>query len=333
MISKRLDLCNSIIRGDTSPRISALTTSSDGNIDYPFVEIHPLTMKATHLVIGCGDIGRRVARLERQAGGSIEALVRSTERCKLLLDEGIHPLVGDLDRPDSLSAILRPADIVYYFAPPPPSGLDDPRLRHWLEAMEAPPRRLIYISTSGVYGDCQGGWIDETAPLTPLSQRGQRRLAAESMLASWSQRNDAEIIILRVPGIYGPGRLPLERLRKGLPVIAPEEAPYTNRIHADDLAKACLAAARLGRPGSAYNISDGHPSTMTDYFWRVADLFDIPRPKAISLEQARSVLSQNMLSFLDESKRLDNQKMRRELLVTLAYPTLEEGLLACRYDH
>ena len=290
-------------------------------------------MKATHLIIGCGDIGRRVARLEQQEGGSIAALARSPERCDSLQKEGIHPLPGDLDRPDSLGAILRPADIVYYFAPPPPSGVDDPRISHWLSAIEVPPQRLIYISTSGVYGDCQGDWIDESAPLAPITSRGQRRLAAESTLASWSHQHDTEIIILRVPGIYGPGRLPLERLRKGLPVIVQEEAPYSNRIHADDLARACVAAARHGKAGSAYNISDGHPTTMTDYFWRVADLFDLPRPPAITLEEARNVLSQNMLSFLDESKRLNNQKMRQELNVTLAYPTLAEGLLACRDQH
>jgi nucleoside-diphosphate-sugar epimerase len=188
----------------------------------------------------------------------------------------------------------------------------------------------VYISTSAVYGDCGGDWIDEECPLNPKSDRGKRRMAAEQVLEDWSQRTGVPVIILRVPGIYGPGRLPVERVRQGVPVLIPEESPYSNRIHADDLAAACVAASRRGQSGRAYNISDGHPTTMTDYFWRIADLHGLPRPPAISLAEARSVLTPAMLSFLEESKRLINRRMLDELRVKLQYPDLAQGLKHCR---
>jgi nucleoside-diphosphate-sugar epimerase len=155
-------------------------------------------------------------------------------------------------------------------------------------------------------------------------------MAAEQVLEDWSQRTGVPVIILRVPGIYGPGRLPVERVRQGVPVLIPEESPYSNRIHADDLAAACVAASRRGQSGRAYNISDGHPTTMTDYFWRIADLHGLPRPPAISLAEACSVLTPAMLSFLEESKRLINRRMLDELRVKLQYPDLAQGLKHCR---
>ena len=199
-----------------------------------------------------------------------------------------------------------------------------------LNTLQDLPERVVYISTSGVYGDCGGAWIDEDWPLNPISERGKRRLAAELILRGWSDRTGIPVVILRVPGIYGPGRLPVERVRQGVPVLFEADSPYSNRIHADDLALACCAAARRGHAGQAYNISDGHPTTMTDYFWRIADRYGLKRPPAISLAEARQVLSPNMLSFLEESKRLDNRRMLDKLQVTLQYPDLASGLEACR---
>ena len=284
------------------------------------------------LILGCGDIGGRVARLEQAGGRTVLALARSLEAAGRLETLGIGVLAGDLDTPASLTTLPSQVSTLYYFAPPPATGDDDPRLRNALTALARPPARLVYISTSGVYGDCGGAWIDEDWPLTPKSARGQRRLAAERALRDWSRRTGAAIVILRVPGIYGPGRLPVERIRRQIPVIDPREAPYTNRIHADDLAAACLAADRRGQPGQAYNISDGHPTTMTDYFWRIADLHGLPRPPAIPLAEAREVLSPAMLSFMDESKRLINRRMLDELGVRLLYPDLAHGLPACLAD-
>lgn len=280
-------------------------------------------------IIGCGDIGRRVARIELAGGAPVLALARSASAADALAALGIGSVRGDLDRPDSLAELPAGIGTLYYFAPPPPMGTDDPRLRHCLAALSSPPERVVYISTSGVYGDCGGAWIDEDWPLNPRSERGQRRKAAEMTLSEWGERTGVAVVILRVPGIYGPGRLPVERVRQGVPVIKEAEAPFSNRVHADDLAAACHAAARRGRPGRAYHVSDGHPTTMTDYFWRIADLYQLPRPPAIGMAEARQVLNPSLLSFLEESKRLDNRRLRVELGLTLRYPDLASGLPAC----
>lgn len=280
-------------------------------------------------IVGCGDIGRRVARLESAVGRPVAALARSAASAAQLQGAGIAVVHGDLDQPASL-AHLPPCATLYYFAPPPGEGAGDPRLGAVLAAWpaEALPERVVYISTSGVYGDCQGAWVDETWPLNPQSARAQRRVAAEAALQDWAGRCGVACVILRVPGIYGPGRLPVERIRRAVPVVDPAEAPYSNRIHADDLAEACFAAARRGRAGAAYNVSDGQPTTMTDYFLSVADVLGLPRPPAISLAEARRVFTPAMLSFLEESKRLDNRRMREELGIVLRYPDLASGLKA-----
>ena len=289
-----------------------------------------LASPATVLVIGCGDIGRRVAALEQQAGNPVAALARSASSAANLISRNIEVLPGDLDQPASLNArSAAPPDVLYYLAPPPAAGDDDSRLRNWLRSPQPLPRRFVYISTSGVYGDCGGAWINEDWPLNPRSERGKRRLDAENQLRAWSRDHGVELIILRVPGIYGPGRLPVERVRQGVPVLIEADAPWSNRIHADDLADACFAAARRGRSVQAFNISDGHPTTMTDYFWRIADLYGLPRPPAITMEEARRVLSPSMLSFLEESKRLDTRRMREELGVAPRYPDLASGLPSC----
>lgn len=282
-------------------------------------------------IVGCGDIGRRVARLEMAAGHSVAALARSEEAARAAESLGIQAVRGDLDRPESLAGLPAAPETLHYFAPPPGAGTGDPRLGALLAALDpkALPRRLVYISTSGVYGDCRGEWVDEDRPCNPQSDRARRRLDAETKLREFGERSGMPCMILRAPGIYGPGRLPVERIRRGIPVVDERDSPYSNRIHADDLAAACCAAARLGRAGRAYNISDGHPTTMTDYFNRVADLCGLPRPPAISLAAARQVLSPSMLSFLEESKRLDNRRMREELRVELQYPDLATGLPAC----
>jgi nucleoside-diphosphate-sugar epimerase len=186
------------------------------------------------------------------------------------------------------------------------------------------PRKLIYISTSGVYGDCQGAWVAEDVAPKPGTDRARRRLAAEILIHDWEQAYGIPTAILRVGGIYGPGRLPAERLRLGAPVLRERECGYTNRIHADDLAAVCVAAAERGQ--GVYNVSDGHPSTMTDYFNRVADHYGLPRPPQINLAEAKTRLSAEMMSYLNESRRLDNSKMLRELHVRLRYPSLSEGL-------
>lgn len=254
-------------------------------------------------------------------GREVTAIVRSQQSVQALAAAGIDARALDLDL-DKFA--LAAPELLFYFAPPPAQGEGDARLRRFLAALTQAPQRLVYISTSGVYGDCGGRWIDEDEPLKPVSARGQRRLDAERVLAV----SGIAHVILRVPGIYGPERWPVERLKKGLPVVRAEESPYTNRIHADDLARAALHAAVYGRDGAAYNISDGQPTTMCDYFTRCAALLGLPPPPQVSMEEARRIFTPAMWSFMEESKRLRNDRMRDELRCVPRYPDLEAGLRA-----
>lgn len=286
------------------------------------------------LIIGCGDVGRRVAAGERAAGETVTALVRSAYSAARLDALGLHVTRGDLDNPQTLTGLPTRDARVYYFAPPPSSGTTDPRLRNFLATI-APsvlPARIVLISTSGVYGNCHGEWVAEERPPRPDTDRARRRLDAEQQLRAWGEAHAVPVVMLRVPGIYGPGRLPEKRLRGGESVLCEEESPWSNRVHIDDLTRACLAAGERGRPGAVYNISDGHPTTMTDYFNHVADALGMERPPQITLAQARTELSEGMRSYLAESKRLDNRRMREELGVEPRYPDLEQGLAACVAD-
>lgn len=285
-------------------------------------------------IVGCGDIGCRVGALEQTLGHDVVALARSESAQARLAERGFEIVRGDLDATIPWTPAPIAPSILYYFAPPPAAGPDDGRVARFLDSLNPAnfPKRCIYISTSGVYGDCGGDWVSEDRPTNPQSERACRRLAAESRFQDWCRPRGIELVILRVPGIYGPGRLPIERIRNRVPVVREEESPFSNRIHGDDLASICIAAARSERARGIYNVSDGHPTTMTDYFYRVADLLGLPRPPAISMDQARRVLSPGMLSFLDESKRLDNRRMLADLTVQLRFPDLSAGLPACFGD-
>jgi nucleoside-diphosphate-sugar epimerase len=273
------------------------------------------------VIVGCGDVGLRVATRLRTQGHHVTGIVRSDATAQHLREQQHEVLVHDLD---SDVALPIAASIIYYFAPPPLNGSTDPRLRRVLAKL-VHGVRIVYISTSGVYGDCAGRWIDEDEPLKPVSERARRRLDAEHALATWG----GDYVILRVPGIYGPGRLPRERLQKNLPVVRESESPFTNRIHADDLANVAIKAAERGEAGAAYNVSDGQPTTMCDYFTRCATLLQLPPPPQISLEEARRVFTPAMWSFMEESKRLLTTRLRAQLDFVPRYASLEQGLAAC----
>ncbi len=279
------------------------------------------------LIVGCGPVGRAVGGLLLERGFEVTGVVRTRETGEKVAEAGIEPLVHDLDETDRPLPEAFAARRLCYFAPPPRDGVADPRLRGMLERLPAVEnRRLVYLGTTGVYGDCHGEWVDETRPLDPLADRAKRRVDAEEALMAWREAGGGEAVRLRVAGIYGPGRLPEARLRKGAPMVREDQAPYTNRIHIDDLARICVAAMERGGDGEVYNVSDGHPGTMTDYFNRVADRLGLPRPPQVPLEAGSEVLGAGMLSYLQESRRLDNRKMLRELEIDLLYPTLAEGL-------
>lgn len=282
------------------------------------------------LIIGCGYIGERVARRLQEEGEPVTGVVRSQATAEHVGSLGIPVVRCDLDG-EHLPAGSTERQLVFYFAPPPSEGDEDTRMASFLDGLEdsGQPQRIVYISTTGVYGDCQGAWVDENHRVNPQVDRARRRWHAEQLLRSWAERFGGELVILRVAGIYGPGKLPLARLRKQTPMVAESDAPWTNRIHADDLVEVCLAAMRRAEDGEVFNVSDGEPGNMTDYFNRVADMMDLPRPPVISLAQAREELSPGLLSYLGESRRLDNTKLLRELGVTLRYPDLSSGLPAC----
>jgi len=283
------------------------------------------------LIVGCGYVGRRLAAAEQQDGHFVHAIVRTAASAQRLAGEGIDTRAIDFDQPVRLATGSTRAATVYYLVAPPAHGQADPRIGHFLAALEAAgkPSRIVLLSTSGVYGDCQGGWVNEERTPRPQVDRARRRFDAEQQLRAWCARHSVQGVILRVPGIYGPGRLPLARLRSGEPVLREAEAPWSNRVHVTDLVRALQAAAQRGRPGAVYNISDGQPTTMTDYFNRVADAVGLPRPPQIALDEADARLSAGMRSYLAESKRLDVRRMREELGIEPLYPDLTQGLAAC----
>ena len=283
------------------------------------------------VIAGYGDIGRRVAALALARGQRVAALTRSPEATAFAERQGVEIIPGDLDRSDGPVVGLPTAGATVLYAAPPPGGGDsDPRVRVFCGSIEpgAEPRRVIYLSTSGVYGDCAGALVDETTPARGTTARARRRLDAESVLKNWGDHRGVAITILRVSAIYGPGRFPFDRLLGHHPVLAEAESPLSNRIHADDLARICLAAANWTASGDLINVSDGEALTMTAYFDAVAAAFGLPRPPRVSRRAAAAVMSPLMLSYFSESRRLENRRLRQRLGTPLLYPDLAHGLAA-----
>ena len=284
------------------------------------------------LIIGYGDIGMRVATSWPEPALPTYALKRSVDLQTSQLANNITLLHADLDQPASLENLPLNNALIFYFAPPPTTGITDSRMQNFLASIEpdALPSRLVYISTSGVYGDQKGQLVSESTPANPQVDRARRRYDAETQLRQWSDLTHVPVIILRVGGIYGPGRLPLKRIKDHIPLVYEELAPQTNRIHADDLAQVCIAAALIGQPDQVYNVSDGTNSNMTEYFNTIADYFNLPRPPLVDWEEAEQTISKGMLSYLRESRRLDNSRMLNELKVQLKYKNLKAGLESCK---
>ena len=282
------------------------------------------------LIVGCGDIARR-ALPELKRRYAVSALVHAIDPA--LAAGGVELIEGNLDDAVSLEPLAGRAHRIAHLAPPPESGGIDTRTRYLLAALSSRkksgamlPQRFMYISTSGVYGDCGGEFVDESRAPRPQTGRARRRLDAEQTISEWGERNKVETIILRVPGIYAADRLPLERIAKGTPVLRAEDDVYTNHIHADDLAAILVAALESPAARGVYNACDDGAMKMGDWFDLVADRAGLARPPRVSRTEAARVLPAALLSFMGESRRLVNRRMKAELGVTLRYPTAADGV-------
>ena len=290
----------------------------------------PRARRASLLIVGCGDVGVRVLRL--LAGRwRVLALTSSPTRMPLLRALRAVPLWGNLDEPSTLGRLAGLADAVLHLAPPPGHGAHDARTRALLQALArgGRVRKLVYASTSGVYGDCQGARFDETRAVKPATDRARRRVDAEEQVRRFGRRHGVNVSILRIPGIYAvdrEGGHPRDRLLRGTPVLRDADDVYTNHIHADDLARACVAALMRGAPQRLYHASDDSELKMGDYFDLAADLAGLPRPPRIARAQAAQQLGPMLMSFMSESRRLDNRRLKQELGLRLRYPTVADEL-------
>ena len=283
------------------------------------------------LIVGCGDVGLRFVKVQRHA--RVLALTSDAQRVPALRAAGATPVVGNLDQPHTLQRLAGVAQRVLHLAPPPLQGQSDPRSLALARALlqRSAPHSLVYASTSGVYGDCGGEWVAEHRRLNPATDRAQRRVDAEQCLRLLAkQRHHAlRVSVLRVPGIYAPDReggTPRERLLRGTPALQASDDVFTNHIHANDLARACQLALWRGQAQRSYNISDDSQLKMGDYFDAAAQLYGLPKPPRISRAQAQRELSPMLLSFMSESRRLHNTRMKRGLRLRLMHPDVLRGL-------
>ena len=278
------------------------------------------------LIIGCGDVGLRLLPLVRERF-RVFAVTSNPQRCAQLRTAGAIPLIADLDQPASLRRLRGLAQHVVHLAPPQAAGLLDCRTRN-LSAILPDGARMVYVSTTGVYGDCGGALIDETRAVKPHNARARRRVDAEQVLRGWAVRAGATLAILRVPGIYARDRLPLARLEQGTPALVAQDDVFTNHIHADDLARIVALALYRGLPGRIYNAVDDTQLKMADYFDTVADAFAMPRPPRVARSQLAASVTPMLLSFMSESRRMSNSRIKYELGIRLRYPQLGPAVAA-----
>lgn len=276
------------------------------------------------LIVGCGDVGMRLLPLLRERF-RVFAVTSQPERCAILRAAGAVPIVADLDQPYSLHQLANLAHTIVHLVPPQSKGARDQRSRN-LAAILPERSTLVYISTSGVYGDCGGAQFDETRSVNPQNPRAVRRVDAEQVLRAWARRSGSRLSILRVPGIYAAERLPLERLRKGMPALTQQDDVHTNHIHADDLARIIVAALSKVQPGRIYHAVDDSEMQMGAYFDAVADAFALPRPPRLPRLELQGQVSPMLLSFMGESRRLCNRRLKEELGFRLRYPTVQAAL-------
>jgi nucleoside-diphosphate-sugar epimerase len=281
------------------------------------------------LIVGCGYVGKRLAR--RLAGiYDVTALVRSADSAAGLNKAGIRAVALDLDRVRLGSVIPEKLEqgAIFYLAPPSQGGESDLRLDRFFQLATVPPRVFVYMSTTGVYGDAQGALVDESRPVDPLTERARRRVSAEEMTRVWCTERRVRRVVLRVPGIYGPGRLPVEHLRQRVPMLQIEDAGISNRVHVTDLVEACATAALNPEARGVYNITDGTSCSSTEFMDCLAEVIGLPPAPRVSMDEAQLTFSPERLSFLNESRRVSNERMLKHLGVRLKYADMREGIKA-----
>ncbi len=285
-----------------------------------------------YTLIGCGDIGFRIAKELLKQNFRVQATIHFKEGAVVPQSAGIETIIANFDYQEDVPDVSLHGQKVFYTMPPQGGGSSDYRMLNFCRKLSPDncPARLVYLSTSGVYGDCGEQLVTEETPVNPQTSRAKRRVSAENQLREQAETLGFDLIILRVTGIYGPGRLPISQLKKGHEVLRPEDAPRTNRIHSVDLLRICLAAMEKGENGDIFNVCDGEQSSMSHYFMAVAKLYDLPQPKQLSWAEAEQVMNPLTFSFLKESRRMSNRKMLEKLDIELLYPTLEAGLPASR---
>ena len=279
-------------------------------------------------IAGCGYIGERIARLYSESGADVTCMVRSPEHAASLEAAGLATLISSLDDPDDILPLNPGGATLFYLVPPPGGGIVDRRARNFITRIPetAKPEKIVYMSATSVYSGSSGETITEESPAVPESAMGKRRLDAEFAFREYGAANNVPVVILRVSGIYGPGRLPLMQISQGQPLLREDESGPSNRIHADDLAAICIAAARDGADGDIFNISDGSPSSMTSYFNACADALGLPRQPQVSMSEASLVMTPLMFSYVSQSRIIDNRRMLKLLKIKLRYSNMYEGL-------
>jgi nucleoside-diphosphate-sugar epimerase len=287
-----------------------------------------MTARPQALIVGCGYVGQRLASRLAQTY-DITAIVRSAPSATALERLGLRVLTMDLDRVRSAARMPEKVmEVMFYLAPPQNNGESDLRLNRFLQLSTVPPRTFVYMSTTGVYGDTKGALVDESTRVDPQTDRARRRVSAEEMTRVWCTESRVRRVVLRVPGIYGPGRLPIDRLRNGEPTLRPEDAGISNRIHIDDLIEVCVAAATNPEGRGVYNVTDGNSISSTEFLDRLAAIAGLPEAPRVSMDEAQLTFSIERLSFINESRQVSNERMLRHLGIELRYADVDAGIRA-----
>lgn len=275
---------------------------------------------STLLSLGHGYSARALARILVAQGWRVIGTTRSPAKAEAFRSEGVEPLLW----PGDLGPAL--AQATHILASAAPDGHGDPFLRAVPDIAQSRAQWVGYLSTTGVYGDHQGAWVDETTPLTPASERGRQRVLAESQ---W-RATGLPVHIFRLAGIYGPGRGPFEKVRDGTARRIIKTGQVFGRIHVADIAQVLLASIQRPNPGAAYNVCDDNPCPPEDVLAHAARLLGLPDPPAVPFDQAE--MTPMARSFYGESKRTRNTRIKTELGVQLLYPDYPAGLQALLDD-